>query len=435
MSQPERSTPWYVGITRYQWLVFMIASAGWVFDVFEGQLFAIFKTPALVELLGYSESELANEAAAREAVDWHANAALALFLVGGAVGGLGFGILADRIGRVKTLAFTILVYSIFSALTFFAQEVWHLHALRFLVALGVGGEWAVAAALVAETFGPKARTFALGTFHTSSVLGVALAASVGVVLASSHWRWGFLLGITPALLVFWVRLSLKEPEGWRAAKLEEKAGEALGSLSELLGDARWRSRALIGLGLASVGLASYWGIHAWAPELVVETLDPARSIDERRRIANSVYLFVNCTGSLLGLLCFAPLAAWKGRRAAFAIYHVGAFVMVPLAFLGAQTFVQAVGLLSLTAFFVVGMHAGYAIYFPELFPTRLRATGGSFCFNVGRLLSGVLLLVRGTLRAELGGLRPAVAAMALLFLVGLVLLAFAPETKGKDLPE
>ncbi|CAN5903038.1 MFS transporter [soil metagenome] len=435
MSLPDRSSPWYVGITRYQWLVFVIASAGWVFDVFEGQLFAVFKTPALVELLGFTESELAASATAREAVDWHANAALALFLVGGAVGGLGFGILADRIGRVKTLALTILTYSAFSALTFFAQEVWHLHALRFLVALGVGGEWAVAAALVAETFGARSRAFALGTFHASSVLGVVLAAGVGMALASGHWRWGFLLGLTPALLVFWVRMGLREPEGWQAARLNEKTGEALGSLSELLGDRRWRDRALVGMGLASVGLASYWGILAWAPELVVETLDESLPIEERRQAASFVYLVIACTGSLPGLLCFAPLAAWKGRRAAFAIYHVGALLTVPLAFLGAQTFVQAVILLSVMAFFVVGMHAGYAIYFPELFPTRLRATGGSFCFNIGRLSSGALLLVRGALRAELGGLRTAVTAMALLFLVGLVLLAFAPETKGRELPE
>src|SRR5262249_11282769 len=171
--------PWYAGITRGQWLVLAIASAGWVFDVYEGQLFTIFKTPLLTDLK-------VGDAAA---VDWHGNVAFALFLLGGAVGGRGFGGLADRLGRVRVMALTILVYSVFSALTAFARAVWEVEALRFLVALGTGGEWAVAAALVAETFPTRARAFASGTFHASSVLGGALASLTGMVLVGpGSWR-------------------------------------------------------------------------------------------------------------------------------------------------------------------------------------------------------------------------------------------------------
>src|SRR5262249_34058009 len=144
------------------------------------------------------------------------------------------------------------------------------------------------------------------------------------------------------------------------------------------------------------------------------------------------YFLMNFTGGLLGLLAFAPLADRWGRRSAFVAYHLGAVLAVPLTFLGARTYGQALALLPVMAFFVVGMHAGYAIYLPELFPARLRATGASFGFNLGRLVGAAVLLVRGRLGAALG-LRYAVVAMAVLFLVGLALLAFAPETRGREL--
>lgn len=444
MNDLPRPTRWYAGITASQWMVLAIASAGWIFDIYEGQLFTIYKTPMLKELLGEDST----------AVGRHGDVAFALFLVGGAVGGLGFAMLGDRIGRVRVMSLTILAYSAFSALTFFARSIWEVDALRFLVALGTGGEWAVAAALVAETFPPRARAFASGIFHASSVLGAALASLTGwLVVGPGAWRWGFLVGLAPALLVVWIRASLEEPERWEKARgqaeqptrgeEEENDGlagaptgpaQGFGSLRELLGDRRWRSRALLGLGLAAVGLATYWGIYAWAPELVADVLGPAVSADERQKSASLAYFLMNFTGGLLGLLSFAPVAHRRGRRFAFMVYHLGALVLVPLTFLGARTYAQTLWLLPTMAFFVVGMHAGYAIYFPELFPTRLRATGSSFCFNLGRLVAAALLIARGMLGPRFD-FRHGVVAMASLFLVGLVLLAFAPETRGADLPE
>jgi predicted MFS family arabinose efflux permease len=332
------------------------------------------------------------------------------------------------------MSWTILAYSVSSALTFFARSAFEVQALRFLVALGTGGEWAVAAALVAETFPTRARAFASGTFHASSVLGGALAALTGRLLADpGAWRWGFLVGLAPALLTLWIRWGMSEPEGWRLARSGSTSEEGgRGGLSELLGDPLWRSRALIGLGLASVGLGTYWGVFTWGPELVGEVLGPGVSPREKQEAASLAYLLMNFKGGLLGLLAFAPVAARRGRRFAFLAYHLGAIVTVPLTFLGATTYAQAVVLLPVMAFFVVGMHAGYAVYLPELFPTRLRATGSSFCFNLGRLVVAGLLLVRGSLGARLG-LRYAVVATSSLFLLGLVLLAFAPETRGRDL--
>src|SRR5688500_8150140 len=178
--------PWYAGVTRYQWLVLVVASAGWVFDAFEGQLFNLTRGQMLPDLLGPD----ADPADVRRWGDRF----LAVFLVGGTVGGIAFGTLADRLGRKPTMALTILFYSVFSGLTYFASELWHVAVLRFLVALGVGGEWAVAAALVAEVFPATARAHASGIFHATSVFGTWLAA-LAVLAVGAEWRYAYLIGI------------------------------------------------------------------------------------------------------------------------------------------------------------------------------------------------------------------------------------------------
>jgi MFS family permease len=334
------------------------------------------------------------------------------------------------------MAATILVYSIFSALTALARATWQVHVLRFLVALGTGGEWAVAAALVAETFPPRTRAAASGFFHTSSVLGVGLASLTGLLLARPEsWRTAFLIGLLPSLLVLWIRLGLREtakpagPDHDLASIPAESGG-----LTELFGGPPWRSRALLGLGLATVGLATYWGIFAWGPELAARAIAADISPERRQAASSLAYLLMNFSGGLLGLLSFAPLSDRIGRRGAFALYHAGAGILVPCVFLGVQSYIATLALLSVMAFFVLGMHAGYAIYFPELFPTRLRATGSSVCFNLGRVLGALMLLIRGELGAHLGMARAATIISGL-FWVGLILLWFAPETRGRDLPK
>jgi MFS family permease len=447
LSKADEAPRWYQGLGAGPWMVLAIASAGWVFDVYEGQLFTIFKTPMLAELGGGGTAEIERQG----------NFGLAAFLLGGAAGGLLFGVLGDRFGRVRVLGVTILVYSVFSALTAWAQSVWQVHVLRFLVALGTGGEWAVAAAFVAETFPSHARPAAAGIFHASSVLGSGLASLTGVMFIwPGAWRWGFLLGLAPALLVLWIRLKMREPARWTTARQaadKQKDGAsplgpensalvgsstsntvALGNLGELIGQQPWRTRALLGLGLATIGLATYWGIFAWSPELVREVLGNRVPDSQRQASGSLVYLLMNFTGGIAGLLCFAPLASRCGRRFAFAVYHLGAAILAPAAFLGAATLAQSLWLLPAMAFCVLGMHAGYAIYFPELFPTRLRATGASACFNLGRVLGAAILLVRGELGAALG-LRWAVVVISGLFWIGLLILIYSPETRGCELPE
>jgi MFS family permease len=426
MQEPEKTDQtWYSGVTRYQWLVLIIASAGWMFDAFEGQLFNITRGQMLADLMG-SERSTAR-------VRMWGDTFLAIFLLGGTLGGVAFGSLADRYGRKPTMALTILFYSIFSGLTYFATELWHVAVLRFLVALGVGGEWAVGAALVSEVFPPRARAHASGIFHATSVFGTWLAAAAGLAVGT-EWRYAYVVGVLPALLVLWVRNSVHEPERWQRAG---KGHKQLGSFTELFGMARWAKPAILGLLLAAVGLGTFWGVAVAGQDLTQALLlrkgVPQALAEERAKFAFGI---VQTAGSGLGLLCFGPLAVGLGRRGAFALMHLMALAIVPATCYVPQTYGQMLCILPLFGFFTVGIHAGYAVYFPELFPDHLRATGASVCFNGGRLVAAPILWLSGVLKGLPGmDLRYAVMILSSLFILGLVLLLFLPETRGKPLPE
>ena len=201
---------WYSGITRYQWVILIIACAGWVFDVYEGQIFNLTRGEMLNDLLSGITDDKARAAKVEMWGEWF----LAAFLLGGTAGGLLFGSLADRYGRRPIMIATILTYSLFSGLTYFATDLWQVALLRFFVAMGVGGEWAVAASLVAEIFPKHARTHAASIFHASSVVGTWMAALAGMA-GGAQWRYAYLIGIIPALLVVWVRVAVKGTVRWK----------------------------------------------------------------------------------------------------------------------------------------------------------------------------------------------------------------------------
>jgi MFS family permease len=299
------------------------------------------------------------------------------------------------------------------------------------VALGVGGEWAVAATLVAEVFPASARARASGIFQATSILGTWMAALAGMAVGA-QWRYAYLIGILPALLVLWVRAKVEEPARWREAR---SIDQQLGSFRELFGNARWASHAILGLLLAAVGLATFWGVTIAGQDLMQHLLIRSgveNAIASQR--AKFAYGIVETAGGGLGLLSFGPLAEWLGRRGAFALMLTLAFLSVPFTCYVPQTEMQLLCVLPFFGFFTLGIHSGFAIYFPELFPSRLRATGSGICFNGGRLAAAPMLWFSGDLKTRLN-LHVAVTTVAVLFLLGLVLLIFLPETKGKPLPE
>jgi len=418
------SSPWYAEVTRYQWLILIIASAGWVFDAFEGQLYNLTRSDLLREMLGNADPQRQK---------FWGELILAVFLVGGTVGGIGFGKIADRYGRKPAMAATILFYALFSGLTFFATHIWEVMALRFLVALGVGGEWAVGASLVAEVFPARARARAGGIFHATSVAGTWIAALAGLIVGT-HWRYAYVVGIVPALLVFWVMVSVREPQRWEHAVAAQKP---MGSFRELFGTPTWARHAIFGLLLAAIGLGTFWGVLVAGQDLTKELLlrtgwQPVAA----DRMAKFAYGFVQACGMGIGQLSFGPIAERLGRRGAFLLMHLAAFAIVPITCYVPHSCGQMLSLLPFFGFFTGGIHAGYAIYFPELFPSHLRATGSGICFNGGRLIAAPLLWISAMLKSRPGvDLRLAVTMLGSLFLIGAFLLLFLPETKGKPLPE
>jgi MFS family permease len=327
--------------------------------------------------------------------------------------------------------------------------------LRFLVALGVGGEWAVASALVAEVFPPRARAWSGAIFHGSSVLGTYLAVAAGNFIVKDPdwgWRWAFAIGAAPALLTLWIRSRLHEPEIWLASRARQSADQANSqSLGELFAPGI-AGRTLLGFSLAVIGLATFWGVHIHGKELMLRGaravheqragLTAAASEQERQAIwqqheeelktSEMLGMFLTTTGGGLGLLAFGPVAEGLGRRWAFVLFHLGGLAMGCITFLVYRSCTPVVlgGLLVLFGFWTLGMHAGYAIYFPELFPTRLRGLGAGFCFNFARITTAAMLVASGLLRSAGVPLETSALAISLLFIVGAVVAWLGPETRG-----
>jgi MFS family permease len=434
MSSNAPPQPWYRGVTAYQWLVLVIASAGWIFDTFEGQIFNLTRGQMLSDILPPS---LSPGQRAAEIKNW-GDIFLGVFLAGGTLGGILFGWLGDRWGRRPTMVVTILMYSVFSGLTCFAGNLWEVGVLRFLVAMGVGGEWAVAAALVAEVFPRHARAHASGIFHATSILGTWLAALAGIWVAS-NWRYAYLVGVVPALLVLWVRASVKEPERWAEAKARAKTGEGarLGSFRDLLLHPTWGKRAILGMLLAGVGLGSFWGVTVagqdLARDLLLRTGTAPVEAGEKAKFA---YGFIQAAGGGLGLLAFGPVCVRLGRRRTFILMQLCALTIVPITCYLPGSYPALLALLPVYGFCTLSIHAGFAIYFPELFPNHLRSTGTGFCFNGGRLLAASMLVFSGWLKSQEGMALPtAVTLLSLVFVLGIIIVLFLPETKDQPLPE
>lgn len=413
---------WYKHVTGYQWLVLAIASAGWVFDIYEGQIFNITREDLLSEILKVPRNH--------PDILYYGDVFLGIFLVGGAFGGVLFGALADRLGRKPVLAATILMYSVFSGLTYFADSLLQVAVLRFLVAIGTGGEWSVGAALVAEVFSQRARAHAGSIFHASSILGTWMAGGAAL-LVGTQWRYAYLIGVLPAVLIVLVRTNLREPES--AAPTNTNSGR----LSDLLTQPRWLKRAVLGLLFAATGLGTFWGVTVAGQAIAKEKLQAfGYSEASAAEQAKFLYSIVQATGGGLGLLAFGPLTVRWGRRPAFLFFQIGTLLIVPFTcFLPSEPW-QLWLVLPVFGFLTLGIHAGYAIYFPELFPTRLRATGAGFCFNGGRLVAAGVLFFSGWLKKQPGiDLPLAVTLLSGLALIGIVLTFCLPETRGEPLPE
>ncbi|HEY2156206.1 MAG TPA: MFS transporter [Isosphaeraceae bacterium] len=457
---PPGDGPWYKQLNRYHWFVLAVCSLGWLFDTMDQQLFNLARPAAMRELIpdvGKTSPEDAKELKAKR--DFNGGLATMIFMIGWASGGLFFGVLGDRIGRAKTMLLTILIYSVCTGLSALSVGVYDFAFYRFLTGLGVGGEFAAGVSLVAEVMPDRARPFALGVLQALSAVGNMMAACVGIGLAlmiragylESSWRVMFLIGTAPALLCIPIFRRLKEPDKWKAvAKTEEVSGERrLGSISELFSDPRWRRNAIVGMLLAFSGVVGLWGIGFFSFDLVssifrkryIEQGLPPREVEFWVSFWVAVTSLLQNFGAFLGVYAFSYVTHHVGRKPAFFVTFILAMASTAFTFWFLDDVTDIFWMIPIMGFCQIALFGGYAIYFPELFPTRLRSTGTSFCYNVGRLVAAFGPLTLGYLSAavfsgrQYESFRYAGVAMCSFFLIGLLALPFAPETKGKPLPE
>lgn len=429
------NSAWWRGVTRYQWLVLFVAWLGWVFDAMDATIYALVLHPALHELL----HNPAGGPVSSEMIGRYGGIIFSVFLIGWAIGGVVFGVLADRFGRTRILMCTIVIYALFTGLAALSNTWWHLAIYRFLTALGIGGEWAAGAALVAEVWPEGKRTKAAGILQSAWAAGFLLAALTNLAMRGSGWRPIFVVGIAPALVALLVRWWVKEPDRWVQATARDSAAGPGHSrmpsrLGELFSPACLRA-TLVGSGLAFVAVFGLWGATNWTPTLI-RTLPDMRELAEAELATRVSYAAIALNfGSFLGYLSFGPMADRLGRRGAFGVMCLGSLIMLPVVFLTPHAYKHVLLLLPLLGFFNNGIFSGFPIYLPELYPTRIRATGAGFCFNVGRIVASSGPFVTGVLVTALGGFGRAASAVALIYVLGLLILPFAKETKGQPLPE
>jgi MFS family permease len=437
----DATLPWYRGLSRYAWLVLIIAMLGWLFDTMDQNVFNLVRTPAVASLLHVARSD-------RSVTLW-GGVMTSVFLVGWATGGLLFGMLGDRLGRTRTMIYTILIYAVFTGMSGLAHNLATFGLFRFLTALGVGGEWAAGAAMVAEVFPARSRARALGALQAASGFGNMMAALITLTLANvaeptQSWRWAFAIGALPALLVIWIRSSVREPQRWQQARdAAERSGvNELGAIGQLFADPVLRRNTIAATLMAVAGVGGFWGIGVWTPELTRVALIPLHLTAKQSDQAKSVVYLVQNAGAIFGAYLYAVLAERFSRRGALALFFLLAFSAVEGMFGLANSYASLLVWAPILGFCTLGPFAAYTVYFPELFPTRLRATGCGFCYNCARLLAAAAPFILGNLADAFRdplrpdhGFRMAAAVVACIYFVGFIGLYLAPETRGMPLPQ
>ena len=404
-------------------LTLLAAFLGWMFDGMEMGIFPMVAGPAL--------REMAAKAGAVDVASYVQSGmglVTALFLLGAALGGLIFGWLGDRIGRVKAMTWSILFYSGFTGLCYFASSPWELGLMRFVAALGMGGEWALGVALVMESWPEKRRPMLAAAIGASANFGYAIVAIIGICfpIQDNSWRWVMLVGAAPAALTFLIRLFVPESEKWETSV----RGATASPVREIFAPAL-RKRTFLAITFASIALVVTWGIVQWVPlwaDEMVGSKDPVRK---------ATIQLCSALGATVGSLLAPLVGAWLGRRVTYFLLCACALAACEWLFLGIHSF----GWLFLSVTALVGcttasFYGWLPLYLPELFPTRVRATGQGLAFNAGRILAAVGAWNMPELMKFFGKSYPkAGATIALTYVLGMALIWLAPETKGRPLPD
>ncbi len=430
--------------TRGKWMALLAAFLGWMFDGLEIGLFPLAGRPAMQELLHATGAD-----ADQRIAQWMTGV-VAAFLLGAAAGGTVFGWLGDRLGRVRAMVLSVLTYSLFSGFCVFVQSAWQLAILRFIASMGMGGEWALGVSLISEIWPGKNRPLLSGLIGAAANVGFMLVGFVGLgvskfvgglgkglaflphpwvdaLLRNNGWRMIFLVGSIPALLTFFIRIFVPESEKWKSAA----ANAPKTSVADIFQPGIRRS-SLLGACLAGVALLGTWGavqfLPSWAGKMTGDPLKQAWT-----QIFSAI-------GAITIPIVVALLAEKYSRRAAYAGLCIASLISCQILFLSFRKEFHFGFSFLLLATLVNGITAGFygwlPLYLPELFPTRVRATGSGFAFNSGRVIAALgTSLASGNLLSIFGSYAVMGSIMSFIYLAGLGIIATCPETKGKPLPE
>jgi len=433
--------PWYGTLTRAQWRTLAAANLGWMFDGYE--------TFALILTVGVALRQLL-DASQFPQIPAYAGTVIAITLLGWGTGGIIGGIMADYLGRRRTMIYAILAYSLVTGLSALAWDWVSFAALRFLVGMAIGSEWSTGASITAEVWPDQARGKGAGLMQCGLGIGFFLASLVWLfvgALGPGAWRIMYLIGVLPALFALWIRAGIPESRPWRRTdayrrRARERAqnGVALGAeeraltrftLADLFTDPQYRRHAILAFLLSLTTTLAWWGISTWVPPFVGSVAAKAGlPAQQWASYAGLTYNF----GAVLGYASFGFLADRFGRKPMTMLFFAMALVLTPVLFLWTQDLQLLLIAAALNGYFSLGQYSWMPVWLPELFPTRIRATGMALAFNAPRFIAVLGPLIAGNLIVYFGGFGYAATIVASIYLLGLAAAPFLPETRGQPLP-
>ena len=446
-STPKREAKSLRELSPAQWKSGIAAWLGWLFDGLDMHLYGLVAAPFVAYLIGVTDVAHPD---VKEKSSW----IQAAFLIGWALGGGFFGRLGDKLGRSRALSLTILTYAIFTGLSFFAQTWWQLMIFRFISALGIGGEWAVGSSLLSETWPKRWRPWTAAVLQTGVNLGVLLACLTTFLMAGLHPKWVFLVGVLPALMVFWIRRHVPEPEEWTAAKAEAVGREP--GIGDLFRGKVLRTTVL-SIIVCACGLTAWWAFMFWHAQHLrnLPDLDAAKQAAyqlavtsgsfgekipsavawvtaEKQRVVSTAF-FLIISSSIVGNFLAAALARKFGYRRSIAASYAGFFITMFVTFIQPRGWESLLWIWFPAIGFFSGVFGLFTMYLPPLFPVLLRTTGAGFCYNIGRIASAAGVVIFG-LFSKVGDFRSALLYGAYLFVPAMIVALLLPEPKDTDAP-
>ena len=407
-------------LSPHEWKSGIAAWLGWLFDGLDMHLYVLVAAPFVAELVGATDTR-------DEIVGWYSSWIQAAFLVGWAIGGGFFGRIGDLMGRSRALCLTILTYALFTGLAYFAQTWWQLLIVRFLAALGIGGEWAVGASLLSETWPRRWRPWIAAVLQSGVNIGILLASCATFLLAGRSPRLVFLIGVLPALLVFWIRRAVPETDEWHTARREAKG--PMPAITDLF-RGEVRGTAILVILVCSVSLTAHWAFMFWYQQHLRNLPDVINMSPARKNELASAANFLVMAAAIGGNFVAAAMARVMGYRRSIALLCLAYFLAMVATYCVPRSHIALLFLLPIIGA-CGGLFALFTMYLPPLFPVLLRTTGAGFCYNIGRIAAAAGTVIFG-LFSHVGDYRIALLCAGSLFLPATLIAWRLPELSDLD---